>query len=284
MTALESDGAVTPGRGAQGLPGHRDARLVRRDDGGPVWYEARGDGWRAAFSTRLGGCSAAPFDSLNLGVSTADEPSCVWRNRVAFAQAAGVAADDLVVAGQVHGTTIAEVGVAERGRGARGRADVVPRTDGLLTREPDVPLFVSFADCVPVLLVAGRPARALALVHAGWRGMVAGIVSQAAAALRERGAPSAAVIGPSIGPCCFAVSPDVGERFEEAFPGTWRDGRVDLWQAARRQLEAAGYAAADIVTSGLCTCHDHEFFSHRRERGMTGRQAAIAWLSGGFSE
>ena len=83
---------------------------MRHDDGGPVWYEARGDGWRAAFSTRLGGCSAAPFDSLNLGVSTADEPSCVWRNRVAFAQAAGVAADDLVVAGQVHGTTIAEVG------------------------------------------------------------------------------------------------------------------------------------------------------------------------------
>jgi len=259
----------------------RAAGLVRHDDGGPVWYEARGDGWRAAFSTRFGGCSPAPFDSLNVGISTADEPSRVWRNRVAFAAAAGVVADDLVVAGQVHGTTIAEVGRGERGRGARGRADVVARTDGLLTREAGVPLFVSYADCVPVLLVAGRPVRALSLVHAGWRGMVAGIVAQAARALGGSGAPSAAVIGPSIGPCCFAVSPDVGERFEEAFPGTWRDGRVDLWQAARRQLEDAGYPAADIITSGLCTCHDQEFFSHRRERGVTGRQAAIAWISGG---
>ena len=254
------------------------AGLVRHDDGGLVWYEARGAGWRAAFSTRLGGCSAAPFDSLNLGISTADDPACVWRNRVAFAAAAGVAADDLVVAGQVHGTAIAEVGRGHRGRGAHGSADVVPETDGLLTRAAGVPLFVSFADCVPVMLVAGRPARALALVHAGWRGMVAGIVGEAARALGASGGVRAAVIGPSIGPCCFVVSPDVGERFDEAFPGTWRDGRVDLWESARRQLLAAGFAASDIVTSGLCTCHDHEFFSHRREHGATGRQAAVAWL------
>ena len=176
---------------------------------------------------------------------------------------------------------IAEVGGSERGRGARARADVIPESDGLLTREAGVPLFVSFADCVPVLLVAGRPARALALVHAGWRGMVAGIVAQAARASTPA-TPAAAVIGPSIGPCCFAVSSDVGEPFEAAFPGTWRDGHVDLWEAARRQLAAGGFAAADIVSSGLCTFHDQEFFSHRREHGATGRQAAIAWLTGGM--
>ncbi len=260
------------------VPRRPTATLVRHDDGGLVWYEARGAGWRAAFSTRLGGFSAAPFDSLNLGISTADDPACVRRNRAAFAAAAGVAADDLVVAGQVHGTAIAEVGRGHRGRGAHGPSDVVPETDGLLTRAAGVPLFVSFADCVPVLLVAGRPAQALALVHAGWRGMVAGIVGEAARVLGASGAARAAVIGPSIGPCCFAVSPDVGERFEEVFPGTWRDGRVDLWETARRQLLAAGFAASDIVTSGLCTCHDHEFFSHRREYGATGRQAAVAWL------
>ena len=130
---------------------------------------------------------------------------------------------------------MAEVGSGERGRGALDRAGVIAETDGLLTREPGLPLFVSFADCVPVLLVAGRPARALALVHAGWRGMVAGIVAEAARALGAYGAARAAVIGPSIGPCCFAVSPDVGERFEAAFPGTWRDGHVDLWEAARRR-------------------------------------------------
>ena len=256
--------------------------LVRHDDGGPVWYEARGDGWRAAFSTRLGGVSPAPFDTLNLGIATADDPDRVWRNRMAFAAAAGVAADDLVVPGQVHGTVVAEVGRGQRGRGARARGDVIPETDGLLTREAGVPLFVSFADCVPVLLVAGRPARALALVHAGWRGMVAGIVAGAARAVGAGAEPAVAVIGPSIGPCCFAVSPDVGERFEAAFPGTWREGHVDLWEAARRQLAAGGFAAADIVSSGLCTFHDQEFFSHRREHGATGRQAAVAWLTGGM--
>ena len=255
--------------------------LVRRDAGGPVWYEASGPGWKAAFSTRLGGVSAPPYDSLDLGLATGDDADAVRHNRAAFAAAAGVSGRDLVVPGQVHGTAVAEVGSKERGRGARDRADVIAETDGLLTREARLPLFVSFADCVPVLLVAGSPARALALVHAGWRGMVAGIVAEAARALAPHGAAQAAVIGPSIGPCCFAVSPDVGERFEAAFPGTWRDGHVDLWEAARRQLAAAGFAAEAIVTSGLCTCHDPQFFSHRREHGVTGRQAAIAWMTGG---
>ncbi len=260
----------------------RGGALLRRDDRGPVWYEARGEGWRAAFSTRLGGVSAPPFGSLNLGMSTDDDPARVWRNRRALAAVAGVAAGDLVVPGQVHGTTIAEVGSRERGRGARGADDVIADTDGLLTREAGVPLVVTFADCVPVLLVGGRPARALALVHAGWRGMLAGIVGEAARALGAGAAEGAAVIGPSIGPCCFAVSPDVGESFETTFPGTWREGRVDLWEVARRQLEAGGFDPAGIVSSGLCTFHDHEFFSHRREHGATGRQAAIAWLTGGM--
>jgi polyphenol oxidase len=246
-----------------------------------VWYEARGDGWRAAFSTRLGGVSPAPFDSLNLGFSTGDDPVNVLHNRAALAAAAGYDGSALIVPGQVHGTTIAEVGSGERGRGAPGPGDVIAATDGLLTREAGVPLLVSFADCVPVLLVAGRPARAIALVHAGWRGMLAGIVVQAAHAVAAAGEPAAAIIGPSIGPCCFAVSPDVGAAFDAAFAGTWQAGRVDLWEAARRQLRSGGFAAAAMLTSGLCTCHDHDFFSHRREHGSTGRQAAIAWITGG---
>lgn len=255
--------------------------LTRHDDGGPVWYEARGAGWKAAFSTRLGGVSAPPYDSLNLGLATGDDAEAVLRNRFAFAAAAGVSGHDLVVPGQIHGTTVAEVGSGERGHGALGGAGVIARTDGLLTREPGLPLFLSFADCVPVLLVAGRPARALALVHAGWRGMLAGIVAAAAREVAAVGQPSAAVIGPSIGPCCFAVSPDVGEAFEAGFAGTWRAGHVDLWEAARRQLVAGGFAAADVLSSDLCTCHGDEFFSHRREHGSTGRQAAIAWITGG---
>ncbi len=271
-------GAHHSGRDVRGPDGHG---LARHDAGGPVWYEASGAGWKVAFSTRLGGVSAPPYDSLNLGLGTGDDAEAVRRNRHAFAAAAGVSGRDLVVPGQVHGITVAEVGSGERGRGALDRAGVIAETDGLLTREPGLPLFVSFADCVPVLLVAGDPARALALVHAGWRGMVAGIVAEAARALDAYGAARAAVIGPSIGPCCFAVSPGVGERFEAAFPGTWRDGHVDLWEAARQELTAAGLAPAGILSGGLCTCHDHEFFSHRREHGVTGRQAAIAWMTGG---
>ena len=261
--------------------GRKDPGLVRRDAGGPVWYEACGDGWKAAFSTRLGGVSAPPYDSLNLGLATGDDAGAVLHNRRVFAASAGLSGRDLVVPGQVHGVVVVEVGEAERGRGALGGAGVIAGTDGLFTRQPGLPLFLTFADCVPVVLVAGRPARALALVHAGWRGMAAGIVAAAARALGAYGAASAAVIGPSICPRCFAVSPDVGELFGATFPGTWHDGRVDLWEAARRQLAAVGLAPADVVTSDLCTCHDPEFFSHRRDRGVTGRQAAIAWITGG---
>ena len=257
--------------------------VVRHDDGGLVWFEAGGPGWRVAFSTRLGGVSEPPFDELNLGFSTDDDPAAVWANRVAFARAAGLDARDLVVPGQVHGTVVAEVGRGQRGRGARGPADVLPATDGLLTGEAGVPLFVSFADCVPVVVAAGDGAGGvtLALVHAGWRGMVAGIVATAARAAGAGGALRAAVIGPSICPRCFAVGADVGERFEAAFPGTWRDGRVDLWESARRQLHEAGLAPGDVLNTELCTCHDRRFFSHRRERGLTGRQAAIAWVTAG---
>ena len=253
--------------------------LCERD--GVVWYETGSGGWRAAFSTRLGGASPAPYDSLNLSLSTDDDPERVRCNRRTLAAALGIDAGALVVPGQVHGTTVAQVGPAERGRGARDRADVIRDTDGLLTIEPGLPLVVSVADCVPVVLAAGHPVRAIAAVHAGWRGMVAGIVGEAARALGAYDAARAAVVGPSIGPCCFAVSPDVGEAFEGRWPGTWHDGHVDLWETARRQLVDAGVPPEAVVTSGLCTCHDERFFSHRRERGVTGRQAAIAWITGG---
>ena len=184
--------------------------------------------------------------------------------------------------GQVHGTAIAWVGSGERGRGAHGRADVIAATDGLLTREAGVPLLVSFADCVPVLLVAGRPARAVALVHAGWRGMLAGIVAQAARAVAAAGAAGRRRHRSEHRALLLRRVARRGRSLRRrASPGTWRDGRVDLWEAARRQLVAGGFAAADVVASGLCTCHDHEFFSHRREHGCTGRQAAIAWITGG---
>jgi purine-nucleoside/S-methyl-5'-thioadenosine phosphorylase / adenosine deaminase len=279
-------------------------------DGAHVWFEAGGDGWRAAFSTRLGGVSQAPFATLNIGYSVGDQQRAVAENRRRFAAAIGLEVRDLVVPGQVHGTAVATVGLEERGSGAFGRETVVHDTDGLLTYEVGVPLMVTFADCVPVLIVArgaGGAAR-IALVHAGWRGMLAGIVGKAAQELvaapartddaarraraldgqtsrggdEARGRPArlvAALIGPSIGPCSFTVGDDVGRRFEAAFSGTRLGCRVDLWRAAELQLIAAGLDAAAVVNPRLCTVCDERFFSHRRDEGHTGRQAAIAWLA-----
>ena len=281
-----------------------------RRDGELVWFEAGDDAWCVAFSTRLGGVSQAPYDTLNIGYSVADQQRAVAENRRRLAVALGLEARDLVVPGQVHGTTIATVGLEERGRGAFGRETVVHDTDGLLTHEVGVPLMVTFADCVPVLIVArgASGAARIALVHAGWRGMLTGIVAKAARTLlvppargdaggrrtradyrhASRGGDEArwqparlvaALVGPSIGPCSFAVGDDIGRRFEAAFPGTRQGGCVDLWRAAEQQLVAAGLASEAVVNPRLCTVCDERFFSHRRDGGLTGRQAAIAWLA-----
>lgn len=273
-------GVAQGGNGGTSISERRDVELV--------WYEACGEGWRAGFSTRLGGVSAGPYATLNIGYSVADQERAVAENRRRFAAALGLQVNDLVVPGQVHGTTLAWVGLQERGRGAFGRETVVHDTDGLLTADADVPLMVSFADCVPVLIVArgASGAARIALVHAGWRGMLAGVVAKAARELvasavgsRERAVRlETGVVGPSIGPCSFSVGEDIGRRFEAAFPGTWQEGRVDLWSAVEQQLIAAGLGDGDVVNPRLCTVCDDRFFSHRRDHGRTGRQAAIAWL------
>ena len=205
-------------------------------------------------------------------------------NRELFCEALDLAATDLVVPDQVHGTCVRAVGASQRGRGARDPLSALPATDGLLTGAPGVALFVSFADCVPVFIAAESAAgeAMIALVHAGWRGMLDGIIGEAARGLRRNGAaPRAAVVGPSICRRCFSVSDDLGGRFEEAWAGTWREGRVDLWAAALAQLEAEGLGRESVLLTGLCTCCDERFFSHRRDGGLTGRQAAIAWIRAG---
>ena len=248
---------------------------------GIEWFETGGAGWRVAFSTRAGGVSAPPLHSLNIGFSVGDDPDCVRENRARLTAALGLCVDDLIVAGQVHGTTVTAVGSGERGRGAATPETVVASTDGLLTLTPGLALFVSFADCVPVFVAAEQAEGgvAIALLHAGWRGMAGGIIGEAARGLRRDGAVlRAAVIGPSICEECFTVGPDVGQRFESLWPGSCRKGHVDLWAVAVAQLGAAGLPAGDVLVSGLCTSCDPRFYSHRRDGGLTGRQAAIAWI------
>lgn len=252
--------------------------LEWRDAEGLRWLAWEGAGVSAAFPTREGGVSPAPFASLNLGLSVADAPATVLENRRRLCAALGVSRERLVVPGQVHGTTLAWVSEAEAGRGAGDRETVVHDHDGLLTSVPALGLAVSYADCVPVVIVAaGEDGPELAAVHAGWRGMLAGIVGKAAAMLSRRGRLLGAVVGPSIGPCCFSVDATLRTRFEKRFPTSAEGLGVDLWACARADLEAAGVPPAAITVTALCTASDVRFFSHRRDHGLTGRHLAIAW-------
>ena len=252
--------------------------LEWRAAGGLRWLQWEGAGVVAAFPTREVGVSPAPYDSLNLGLSVADEPGNVLENRRRFCAALGVPQEQLVVPGQVHGTTLAWVGASEAGRGAFDRETVIHDHDGLLSAAPGLGLVVSYADCVPVVIAArGADGPELAVVHAGWRGMLAGIVGQAAAELARRGRLLGAVVGPSIGPCCFTVDEGLRKLFAERFPGAAGESTVDLWDCAEQDLEAAGAPPATICVVGLCTASDGRFFSHRRDRGTTGRHLAVAW-------
>jgi YfiH family protein len=210
------------------------------------------------FTTRAGGVSTGPFQSLNLGLLTDDDPEAVAENRRRVAEA-----DALAWGRQVHGTRVLTVG----GATTPGTA---PDADGVVTAARGVRTLALTADCLPVALVAPE---AVAMVHAGWRGLAGGVLAEGADALRALGASRiAAAIGPGAGPCCYEVGPEVHAAF-----GT--SGRtIDLKALARERLEAAG--VAEVHDCGLCTiCDPERFFSHRRDDGVTGRQAGIAWRS-----
>jgi YfiH family protein len=218
------------------------------------------------FSTRRGGVSEAPFDTLNLGRLTDDDAERVAENRRRLSAELGSDADLLRHGRQVHGAVVRRA----EGTGEPG--------DGLWTDTPGQPLLVFTADCLPVAIVraTGAPP-AVAALHVGWRGLLAGIVANAVAALG--GGTLAAAIGPGIGPCCYEVGDEVAGPFRERYGGeVVREGRLDLWLAAERALSAAG--VADLHRTDLCTsCNPDLFFSHRRDAGRTGRQGMIAYVS-----
>jgi len=230
-----------------------------------ITWQAPGP-YRVTFSTRAGGVSKGRFASLNLGLLTDDVPRRVEANRKRLCTAAGVDPDTLSWPRQVHGAAVVEAG----GRGAEA--------DAIWSDRPEQPMAIVTADCLPVAIVRlpGRPP-ALALVHAGWRGVLAGVLAAAADSLG--GSPLAAVIGPGIGHCCYEVGRDVSDPLAEALgPGLVRGGRLDLAGAAERALRAAGVVRVDRLDA--CTsCDPARFFSHRRDEGRTGRQGAIGLVA-----
>ncbi len=226
-------------------------------------------GARVAFSTRRGGYSRGPYESLNLGCLTEDDPESVERNRAALQ--ADLGAPRLSFVHQVHGAEVRRITAGSAEPANR------PRVDGQATDLPGVAPTALVADCLPIA-VAG--AGAVAMLHAGWRGLAAGVIDTGARAVRELGTGSelSAAIGPGAGPCCYEVGAEVHGAFSD-LPDVHHGRTLDLKAIARQQLERAGVGR--VLDIGICTIcsEDGLLFSHRRDNGVTGRQAGVAWLT-----
>ena len=242
-------------------------------------------GAQVLFSTREGGLSSGPYESLNLGLLTGDDRELVIGNRRRLAASAELEPEDVVMGWQVHGIDIKQW----EGRDPES-AFLDPqgghlKVDGHLTTERGLAALVLVADCLPVAIAGGG---AVAMLHCGWRGLAGGLIGKAAARMREGAAPTegdpasadavrcAAAVGPGIGACCYEVGDEVLEAFGDLGPGFASGRMLDLAEVARRLLERAGVERIEVA--GLCTsCEPELFFSHRRDRGRTGRQAGLVW-------
>jgi YfiH family protein len=223
-------------------------------------------GARALFSTRQGGVSEGPYESLNIGVLTDDVPERVFENRRRLARAAGLETPAVAAGWQQHGTELRDWdGPPAADFGAP--ADELPQVDGHLTGEDGLGLLVFVADCLPVAL-ASRDR--VAMLHCGWRPLAGGLVEKAVERFDE---PPAAAVGPGIGRCCYEVGEEVLERFAD-IDGV-ADGRMlDLRAVAEAKLRAAGVERIEHLDH--CTsCRPDLYFSHRRDHGVTGRQAGM---------
>ncbi len=239
-----------------------------------------------AFTQRGGGCSRAPYGSLNLAAHVGDDPVAVDENRARLMQSLDIEGlrSRLTTCEQVHGRTIRFVSGATAGLGAFARHDgppPVPGTDALVTVETLTPIMLLYADCVPVVLVATGPRRGAAVVHAGWRGALASLAGKAALKLAsEAGCETRdliAYVGPHIGPCHYEVDAERLSQFIEAF-GTIAaaQGRLDLGAVVSESLSEVGVPLENVVRAGVCTAErTDEFYSYRAE-GVTGRHCALA--------
>jgi YfiH family protein len=220
-------------------------------------------GCEVVFSTRRGGVSAGPFESLNLGRRTGDDVSHVDENRRRLCAEIGADEEQLTVGFQTHSTVVNRAQPGSRG---------VPG-DGLWTDEPSIPMLALGADCVLLALARTNGDRpALAVVHAGWRGLIDGVVEVTG---RSLGSRLKAVVGPAIGPCCYEVGEEVARRFRDRYGRSIvSNGKLDLWSAAEQSARDAG--ATDVERVDLCThCRPDLFFSERRTGRPRGTQGVL---------
>ena len=230
------------------------------------------------------------LNELNLGWTKDDDPVLVAENRRRLMEGVGGAGMALVTVGQVHSADVLTVEAQDgalEGRLGTPEGKAVLRGDGLMTDVPGVLLGIQTADCVPVMVV-DEAKRVVAVFHAGWRGTVAGIVEVGVEQMRVRYGSRvedlSAAVGPSIGACCYVVGEEVRSAFDAKYSYAaelFRGGAVDLWEANRRQLLAAGVGAERIAVVGECSAcarvadDRRRYFSHRAEKGFTGRMMSV---------
>lgn len=238
-------------------------------------------------STRNGGHSNPPYDSLNLSFNVGDDPDKVLKNRKLLAGTLGIPLTNLTTAKQIHDGHVKIVSDALRGKGSTNYKGAINATDAMVTNAPNICLMILLADCVPILF-CDPSKRVIGVAHAGWKGTLRFVAHNTVKVLREHFgcSPQDIVvgIGPSIGPCCYQVRQEVLSQVEHVL-GTRQDcirhesangkGYFDLWTANLKQLLQAGIPEKNIEMAETCTSHHPNlFFSHRHEKGKTGRFGA----------
>ncbi|MCM1191131.1 MAG: peptidoglycan editing factor PgeF [Butyrivibrio sp.] len=238
------------------------------------------------FTTRLGGVSRGEFSSMNLSFTRGDRSDCVAENYRRIGEALGCTPEDMVASRQTHTTNIRKVGLKDKGKGITRPGDYED-IDGLMTDVSGIVLVTFFADCVPLFFV-DTAHRAIGLAHSGWRGTAAGMGSCMIRAMGEaygtRPEDLRVAIGPSICAGCYEVGQEVAVQFER-FPGVVTQGRepgkyhLDLWEANRQLLVAAGVQDREIAVTDICTCCNGSYlFSHRASGGRRGNMGAFLCL------
>lgn len=246
---------------------------------------------RHFISTRNGGFSNSPYDSLNLGFHVGDNPAVVLKNRKRLASAFGIPLGNFTIARQVHGCNVKIVTKDLRGSGAFNYDTAISATDAMITDIPNICLMVLQADCVPILFFDVKK-RVIGVAHAGWRGTVSMVAQNTVKVLQEtfHCSPQDILvgIGPSVGPCCYEIGPETIVLVEKAFHSEegyinnrTPDGKgcFNLWEANKTQLVQMGIPERNIEVAQICTrCNHTVFFSYRHQNTETGRFGAGVML------
>ncbi len=247
-----------------------------------LWGEADNGRIIHGVSRRIGGVSAVPYASLNLGLHVGDDAEAVRENRRRAAAAMGFEIRQMVCGAQIHGAQVAIVTAQDAGRGALVYEDALPNVDALVTDAPGVLLALFFADCLPIFF-ADAVRGVVGVAHAGWRGLDAGVIKNTIATMQTAYGTTPgdlwAAVGPGIGPVHFEVGDEVATRFPDEILrllGDQAKPHVDLPKVAVRCLLKAGVSPARLSVSEDCTANSPDrYFSHRRDGARTGRMGAF---------